>query len=294
MKRQRLTITLKKELINILDQQIDKGKLRNRSQAIEYFLSQLLLPRVTKVLILAGGEGVKFRPFSYEMPKALIPIKEKPLLEYTLENLKKYNFSEIIISIGHLGRKIKEYFKDGKRFGLNISYLVQERKIPGTAQPVRQAEPILKNETFVLIYGDVLAEIDYQDFLNFHHSHKGIVTMALTSVDQPADWGVAEMRGNLIINFLEKPKEEKFRSHLVNAGIFICQPEIFKYIKKTSQRLEKDIFPILAREKKLFGYPFEGDWYDISTPEVYEEVLKKFNKKEESWSDSLLRGSRSK
>jgi len=75
----------------------------------------LLLPKVTKVLILAGGEGIKFRPFTYEIPKVLISIEEKPLLEYTLEKLKKYNFSEIIISIGHLGRKIKEYFKDGKK-----------------------------------------------------------------------------------------------------------------------------------------------------------------------------------
>ncbi len=279
MRRQRLTITLKKEIVDLLDKQIDKEKLRNRSQAIEYFLSQLLLPKVTKVLILAGGEGVKFRPFTYEMPKVLIPIRGKALLEYTLENLKKYNFSEIIISIGHFGRKIKEYFKDGKKFGLNISYLVQERKIPGTSQPVKQAEKILKNETFLLIYGDVFAEIDYQDFLNFHQSHSGIVTMALASVDRPGDWGVAEMRGNLIINFLEKPKEKMVRSHLVNAGIFICQPEIFKYIKKNSERLEKDVFPFLARKKKLFGYPFEGNWYDLSTPEIYEEVLKKFNKK---------------
>ncbi|MFN3301731.1 MAG: sugar phosphate nucleotidyltransferase [Patescibacteria group bacterium] len=279
MRRQRLTITLKKDLIDLLDQQIDKEKLRNRSQAIEYFLSQLLLPKVTKVLILAGGQGVKFRPFSYEIPKVLIPIKGKPLLEYTLENLKKYNFSEIVISIGHLGRKIKEYFKDGKKFGLNISYLFQEGKILGTAQPVKQAEQIFKKETFLVIYGDVLTIIDYQDLLNFHFSHKGIVTMALASVSEPSDWGVAEMRGDLITNFLEKPKEKKFHSHLVNAGIFVCQPEIFKYIKKTSERLEKDVFPILAHEKKLFGYPFEGDWYDLSTPEIYEEVLKKFNKK---------------
>ncbi|MCX7779105.1 MAG: nucleotidyltransferase family protein [Patescibacteria group bacterium] len=266
---------MKKDLINLLDKQIDREKLRNRSQAIEYFLSQLLLPKVTKVLILAGGEGVKFRPLTYEMPKALIPIKEKPLLEYTLENLKKYNFSEIVISIGHLGRKIKEYFKDGKKFGLNISYLVQEKKTPGTAQPVKQAEKILKNETFFLIYGDVLAEIDYQDLLNFHQSHHGIVTMALASVDRPSDWGVAEMRGNLITNFLEKPKE-KIRSHLVNAGIFVCQPEIFRYLRKNSERLEKDVFPILVREKKLYGYPFEGEWADLSTPEIYEEVLKNF------------------
>ena len=155
--------------------------------------------------------------------------------------------------------------------------MVQEQKILGTAQPVKQVESIFKNETFLLIYGDVLAEIDYQDFLNFHYSQKGIVTMALASVDEPTDWGVVEMKGNLITNFLEKPKERKIHSHLVNAGIFICQPEIFKYIKKTSERLEKNVFPVLIREKKLFGYPFEGDWYDLSTPEIYEEVLKKFN-----------------
>lgn len=274
MKRQRITITLKKDVINLLDEQIDKEKLRNRSQAIEYFLSQTLFQRATKVLILAGGRGVNFRPLTYEIPKALIPIRGKPLLEYTLEKLKKYQFSEIYISIGHLGKKIKEYFSSGEKWGLEISYLEQSGKSPGTAQPVFEAQKIFNKEPFILIYGDVLAEIDLQDLLKFHYSQKGVATMALASVEKPSDWGMVKLKGNLITEFLEKPKEKKIKSHLVNAGIFVLKPEIFNYLKKNTVSLEKEVFPKLVSEKKIYGYPFEDNWHDISTPEIYEEVLK--------------------
>jgi len=274
MKRQRITITLKKDIIELLDKQVDKEKLRNRSQAIEYFLGHSLFQRATKVLILAGGQGVNFRPLTYEIPKALIPIKGKPLLEYTLENLKKFQFSEIYISVGHLGKKIKEYFSDGRKWGLEISYLEQAKSDLGTAKPVFEARKIFEQEPFLLIYGDVLAEIDFQDLLNFHYLQKGIVTVALASVEKPSNWGVVKLKGNLITEFLEKPKDKKIKSHLVNAGIFVCEPAIFNYFKKNTISLEKDIFPKLVSEKKLYGYPFEDNWYDISTPQVYEEVLR--------------------
>ena len=274
--RTRLTITLKPELIRALDKVVDGRQIRNRSHAIEYWLTQALTPQLTKVLILAGGEGVKFRPLTYEMPKGLIPIKGKPLLEHTLDLLKKYGFTDIVISLGHLGNKIREHFGDGSRFGVHITYLEQTKSVRGTAQPVRQAKELIGDNTFLLMYGDVLADIDLKDLLGFHTGQHATVTMALASVDKPTTWGIANLKGNRVTSFTEKPVRPTSASHLVNSGIYVCSPEMFETITVKSERLEKDLFPKLADSGQLAGYSFSGFWYDVSTPEVYEEVLKDY------------------
>jgi len=272
--RDRLTITLQPELIKALDKTIDGRTIRNRSHAIEYWLTQVLIPPVTKVLILAGGEGVNFRPLTYELPKALIPIKGKPLLEHTFDLLKKYNLTDIVLSVGHLGDKIRQYFGDGSRFGVHLTYL-EQKQARGTAQPVKQAQSVIGDKRFLLIYGDVLADIDLRDLVEFHSAQHSIVTMALASVEKPGSWGVANLKGSLIAGFVEKPVKMKTTSHLVNAGIYVCEPELFNYISKSAVRLEQEVLPKLVSAKQLVGYPFSGSWYDVSTPEVYEEVIKK-------------------
>jgi len=273
MAKTRLTITLDEDLIKRIDSAVDGSKIRNRSHAIEYLLSTCLIPKSTKVLILAGGEGVNFRPLTYELPKSLLPIKGKPLLSYTLEALRDQGLTDIYISVGHLGEKIKEHFKDGSSIGVKLKYIQQEKKSQGTAIPVLEAKKYFQNEPFLVLYGDVLAKIDYLDLVDFHSSQRGVATVALASVEKTAMWGVASVQGNRIFDFVEKPKT-KTKSHLINAGIYVLSPEIFKYIPKDARRLEKDVFPRLASEGKLYAYPFESDWYDVSSPEVYEKVLK--------------------
>jgi mannose-1-phosphate guanylyltransferase len=273
MAKKRLTITLEEDILKRLDNTIDHSKIRNRSHAIEFLLTSSLKPKSTKVLILAGGEGVKFRPLTNELPKSLIPIAGKPLLEHTLLSLRQLGLSDIYISVGHLGQKIKDYFGDGRNFGLHITYLEQARAKPGTAQPLLEAKKYFATETFLLIYADVLTKLNFLDLLDFQSSSRGLATMALVSVEKPSMWGVATIQGNRIIDFVEKPKV-KTKSHLINAGVYVFNPEVFKYISSDSARLEKDLFPRLAQEGKLSAYPFESEWYDVSTPEVYSEVLK--------------------
>ena len=272
MAKTRLTITLDQDILKRVDSAIDGTKIRNRSHAIEYLLTTCLLPKSTKVLILAGGEGVKFRPLTYELPKSLLPIKGKPLLEHTLSSLKAQGLTDIYISTAHLGEKIEDYFGDGAKWGLRIKYLKQAEVKSGTAQPVLQAQKEF-TEPFIVIYGDVLTQVNYLDLLDFHNSHRGIATMALTSVEKPSMWGVATIEGNRIKSFEEKPGKGKTRSHLINAGIYVLDPQVFKYIEPKSTRLEKDLFPRLASEGKLYAYPFEGQWYDVSKPQVYTEVM---------------------
>jgi NDP-sugar pyrophosphorylase family protein len=280
MTRKRLTITLKSDVLKLLDSVVDGEKIRNRSHAVEYLLSQSLVPKSTRVLVLAGGQGANFRPFTYEIPKAMIPVSGKPLLEHTIENLRSANLPDITISVGHLGEKIKEYFGDGSRWGVRISYLEQKQNVVGTAQPLLEAQKEFSDETFLLMYGDVLAEINLLELLAFHRSQHGVaITMALASVDRVTMWGVAKVVGNKVVAFEEKPEEPHTRSHLINAGIYVMEPNIFKYIGKTASRLESDVFPRLAEEGKIAGYPFEGQWYDVSTPQIYEEVILQWKRK---------------
>lgn len=275
MAKTRLTITLEEELLRRVDAAIDGAKIRNRSHAIGFLLSTCLVSKSTKVLILAGGEGVKFRPLTYELPKSLIPIKGKPLLEHTLESLRNQGLSEIYISIGYLGEKIRKYFGDGSKWGLAIRYIEQAQKKKGTAQPLLEAKGYFADEPFLVIYGDVLTDLNFVDLVDFHRSQRCVATMALASVEKTSVWGVATLQGNRIVDFVEKPKIQT-KSHLINAGIYVLNPDVFKYISPDSLRLEKDLFPRLAKEAKLCAYPFEGEWYDVSTPEVYEEVLRKW------------------
>ena len=278
MERERLTITLKKEIVGAIDRMVDGAKIRNRSHAIEYLLSKSLFPQHTKVLILTGGEGVKLRPFTYEMPKALLPVHNKPLLQHTIEFMAKNGFKDIVISVGYLGNKIKEYFKDGSGFGVRITYIDQDGKESGTAQPLLQAKNGLMDSPFVLWYGDVLAEPDIFDMLEFHKSNKNIITMGITSVDKSSDWGVVNLKGSKVIEFSERPKEETGISHLINAGIYIMNPEIFEHMKAGSKSLEVDILTKLAKENNLSGYSISGQWFDVGSLDSYEKAVKEWKK----------------
>jgi mannose-1-phosphate guanylyltransferase len=274
MSRKRITITLKDEILRQLDAVVDGRTIRNRSHAVEQLLSQSLMQKPIRALILAGGRGVSFTYASSETPKALLPIAGKPLLEHTLEKLKSAEIKDVVISVGSGGQKIKDHFRSGARWGMNITYLDQVPGRKGTAQPVRQAiTEFSSGGIFLLIYGDVLTDINYMDLLDFHRSQTGLVsTMALTSVERVSMWGVARLVGSRIVEFEEKPKNPKTHSHLVNAGIYVAEPSIFRYIQPGAVKLESDVFPRLAEEGKLGGYAYDGAWYDVSTQQVYDKV----------------------
>jgi len=278
MDRKRLTITLKKDLLSLVDEIIDGSRIRNRSHAIEYLLTQSLGPKIKKVLILAAGRGIKMRPLTYEIPKTLIPVKGKPILEYSIDLLRDNGFKDIYIFIGHLGEKIVSHFGDGSRFGVKITY-IKEKKEQGTAAPLRVTKKYLRKAPFIMLYGDVLIDINIKDFVEFHQSHGGLATMAVTSSDNPYEFGVVGLHGNKVVKFREKPEKKKGVSHLINAGFFAFNPKIINYIPtKGYSMLEKDVLPKLTNEGQLYGYPFEGQWYDVGTPEIYEEVLKEWKK----------------
>jgi len=278
MNRERLTITLRNDLLNALDAEIDGERLRNRSHAIEYYLSRSLGHKTVKVLILAGGSPVYFESEKKALPKAMVKIAGKPLLEQTLQKLKAAKLTEIYISVGEGGNIIEDYFKDGREMGLNISYILQQKENLGNAQPLSEAKEYFKDD-FLMLYGDVLSDIDFGDFVEFHRSQKhAVCTMALAATDEVSMWGVARLQGNKIVAFEEKPSVPKTFSRLVNAGLCMMKPEIFSYITPKAKKLESDVFPRLAEEGKLFGYPYEGLWLDISNSAAYKAALKQISK----------------
>lgn len=276
MERKRLTITLKKEILNSVDRLVDGTKIRNRSHAIEYLLSKSFFSAQTKVVILTGGKGIKMRPLTYEMPKALLPLHGKPILQHTIEFLAKNGFREIIISIGYLGNKIKEHFRDGSSFGIKITYVEQRGQENGTAQPLAALRGMIGESPFILWYGDVLAKVDLIDMLNFHRAGKILATMGVTSVEKSSDWGVVGLKGSKVVDFAERPQKSSGISHLINTGIYIMEPEILNYIQKNSKSLEIDVFPALAKEGKLAGYSLCGQWFDVGSLANYEKAVKEW------------------
>ena len=276
--RSRLTITLRKDLIPFLDQTIDGTKIRNRSHAIEYILGKYLQgPKIRQAVILAGGKGVQMRPLTYEMPKTMIPVHRKPILQHIIESLRDQRIKDITVVIGHLGEMVQDYFKDGSKFGVNITY-VKEKQQHGTGGSLRNLKNKI-NDSFVLIYGDVLSEIGFLEFIDFHKSHNQAVSLALTSQENPTEYGVVNLQGSKIIKFQEKPEMKPGLSHLINTGIYIMEPNIFKYIpSKGYVSLEKDVLPDLAKKGKLYGYPFSGKWFGVATLEIYENVIKQWPK----------------
>ncbi len=274
MMRHRLTITLKEDILHEVDRVIDGAKIRNRSHAIEYLIQKASGPKVSQALILAGGSGIKTHPLGKETPKALLEIYGKPVLEHTIELCRNHEIRDLYISIGPEGSAIKKYFGDGSAFGVRINYLTQTKSNVGTAPSVRQAKDLLKDQSFLLLYGDVLADINLSDFIDFHLSSGTPATMALTSTATTSDWGVVKLHGSTITDFVEKPMPGSTHSYVINAGMYVFQPEIFSLIKPASKKLEQDLFPPLAKSGKLSGYLFDGQWFDLGAPKMYHQAAK--------------------
>lgn len=278
MERKPFTITMKKDLLKKVDSVVDGSRIRNRSHALEYIVSSYFKPKIKKALILAGGDGVKMRPFTYELPKTMLPVRGRPIMEHIVDLLREYDVREIYVAIGYLGDKIKDHFGDGSKFGVKISYIEEKKKI-GTGGALKQALQAMSREPFLMIWGDVLIDIDLGDFINFYLEEGSAITVALTSVSDPSDYGSVRLHGDKVVEYVEKPKKSKTISHLVSAGVHIVDPSISEFMSSKSQfMLEEDVIPKLIKNNQIRGYLFEGQWFDVGTPEIYQRAIKEWGK----------------
>jgi len=275
--RQRLTVTLDDAIVKRIDLMVDGIKVRNRSHAIEILLSNTLKERgLKKAFILAGGEGTRMRPFTYEIPKPLLPLKGIPIIEHEIEHLKKFGIGEVILGLGYGAEKIIAHFAHGRKMGVKIRYVVEKEKL-GTAGPLVLAKEYL-DEPFVVLNGDVLSRVNLHEMYDEHVSTGAIATIALKEVENPTAFGVASLRGNKIIKFVEKPKLEDAPSRLINTGVYILSPKIFDFMPKDKKSImiEKEVFPYVAEKSGLYGYVYDGPWFDLGTHEMYAEAIKEW------------------
>ncbi len=229
---------------------------------------------VRKAFVLAGGVGVRLRPITYEIPKPLLPIQGKPMMQYALEQLLASGVQHIVISLGYRGQQISDYFGDGSRWGGRFDYVCEDEPL-GTAGPLRLAESWL-DETFFMISGDILCQIDLQAFAAFHQTQGGEATIAVTAVKDPSRFGLILMEDTRIIQFIEKPKSGSPTIHqinTVNSAYYVIEPELIGRVPLAQCMMEREIFPQLAAEHKLYGYRFDGQWFDVGTLKAYEQAI---------------------
>jgi len=278
MKRSRITITIRKDILPQIDNIIDKEKIRNRSHAIEYLTMKGLRSGIRKAYILAGTRGSNVKSLTKDIPKAMLKVKGKPVLEHIINQLKENNIKNIGILVGYKFNEIKKYFGKGEKLGVKISYIECSDRI-GTGNAILKAEKYLSDESFLLLYGDTLAKVDLGDLLAFHEEKNSAVTLALTSVQNPEGYGVVKLRGSKILGFLEKPERKPNLSRVISAGIYVIDPKVLKLVPKNKKysKLERDVLPKLAAEGSLYGYHFDGEWYDIGTLQALERARKEWS-----------------
>ncbi len=220
-----------------------------------------------KALILAAGEGTRMRPLTANIPKPLLPVAGKPFLSHIIETLKNLEITDIYLLIGWKNLKIKEYFGDGQRFGVKITYLLQEERL-GTAHAVGIAKSDM-DSPFLCINGDIVLTRSYiKGLMESYKIHKGNI-MSLAKVERPERFGVVKLEKEHVMEIVEKPKEPK--SNLINAGIYIFTPEVFTAIDNTpkSTRGEYEItesIKILMKSNDIYGYVLDEPWVEIGRP----------------------------
>ncbi len=228
-----------------------------------------------KAVILAGGFATRLRPLSCARPKTLFPIVNKPLLEWIFQGLSDNGVNEAILAVNALTQfHIKQ--QHPRKHGLKLKFSIDPPKTPlGTAGPIKKAEKLIGHDApFIVLNGDIFAYLNYKELFDTHVKSGALATIALCKVDDPSRYGVAEMgKGNCIKRFIEKPPRDKAPSNLINAGVYVLSPKVFDYIPSGRPvSVEREVFPILAEEGKLFGHFVNGLWMDIGKPEEYLET----------------------
>ena len=226
-----------------------------------------------KAVIMAGGESTRLRPLTCKQPKPMVPVMDRPIMEYIVELLKSHGFEDIIVTLFYLPGAIQQHFGDGSQFGVNMRYFVEEFPL-GTAGSVRNARRYL-DETFLVISGDTLTDIDLGRVVDFHRQKKAVATLALTRVDNPVEYGIVMTDDDgRVTRFLEKPSWAEAFSDLANTGIYVLEPEIFDMFEdKQVFDFSRDLFPLLlAKEKPLYATLCPEYWCDIGNIQQYRQA----------------------
>ena len=232
-----------------------------------------------KTVIMAGGKGSRMASVSSSLPKPMIPLHGKPILQRQLECLSKNNLKDIIITVGHLGNKIKDFFGDGSKFGCSVSYY-EEKEPLGTGGALFKILDKFDDE-FILVNGDIVFDIDFSRFLNFHRESCALATLAVHPNNHPYDSAILITDSqHRVINWLNKEDPRQFYKNQVNAGIHFLSKQLLCSVKPISEKvdLDRDILKPLIPSGKIYAYPTPEYIKDAGTPDRYEQVSRDYEK----------------
>ena len=227
-----------------------------------------------KAVVMAGGFGTRIQPLTHSRPKPMLPIMNRPMMEHTMMMLKELGIEEFIVLLYFKPEIIQNYFGDGSAFGIKITYVVPDDDY-GTAGAVKLAKEHIGDDNFIVISGDLVTDFDFQKLFDFHKAKNAKLSIGLTSVENPLQFGVViANEENIIEKFLEKPSWGEVFSDTINTGIYIIESDILDYIPNNENfDFAKDLFPLLMKKNiDLMGYNLSGYWRDVGNPESYREV----------------------
>lgn len=237
------------------------------------FISHGELP--LQALIMAGGVGNRLRPLTEEVPKPMLPVGDRPLLEIMIEQLRDTGIKRMCISTHHHPKKISEHFGDGQTFGVELTYLTEERPL-GTAGALGLIEP--PQETLLVINGDIFTQVDFRAMLLYHREHDADLTVAVRQYDIKVPYGVIECEGSTVRTLSEKP----VMSFLVNAGMYLLEPTVWKFVPHQERFDMTDLIQQLLKERRsVVSFPVREYWMDIGQRSDYERA-QEFAKSQQS------------
>lgn len=224
----------------------------------------------TQAFILAGGKGERLRPLTEKIPKPMVSINGKPILEHAINGLAIHGVKRVIIATGVMEEKIRNFFGDGKNFGVEIIYSHEEKPL-GTGGALTNAQSLLEKKFFML-NGDNLSDINFSQMHSVHEKNNSTATIALVQVEDVSNYGVARLEGEKITDFVEKPPVQNAPSNWVNSGAYIIEKKALSLIPEGQCMIEKTLFPALAKKGLLFAYKHNGQWFPTDTPEKYQKA----------------------
>jgi NDP-sugar pyrophosphorylase family protein len=226
-----------------------------------------------KGMILAAGEGKRLRPLTDHMPKPMLPLAGQPLLYHIITHLRDCGVTDLAINLHHLPAAVIDYFGDGSQWGVSLRYSVEDSLL-GSAGGVKRLQPFF-DDTFMVYYGDVYTRADLVPMIMLHRRCQVLATMALYRVPDPWNRGVVELDDQQIVTrFVEKPSRERAFSDLVNAGIYVLEPDVLEWIPAGQPwDFGHDLFPaLLAAATRVAGYIIKDSLLDIGLPEKYQQA----------------------
>lgn len=226
-----------------------------------------------QLVVLSGGKGVRLYPITLNLPKTMVKINGKPILEYHIEHAKKFGIKEIVMCIGHLPEKIIEHFGDGSKFGVNIKYSIEKESL-GTGGPLALAKDLIK-EDFFLLNGDIMCTMDMIKLEAFHRKNEALVSVVIHKSNHPEDSDLIEIDNETRIKKIwTKPHKIKpLPTNLTNAGAYFCSKEILNHIPLEQISFERVILPQLVKDnKKIYGYYTNEFLRDVGTHERLKEI----------------------